>query len=96
VIRCKWKFREGASRLFVWGAVLIAILWALQPFFLRTRHHGGVNLSAWGKAPELVVLSVLVVSGGLLFWWILDRLFWRKYFPTQDSPKPPEKRDVYK
>jgi len=48
------------------------------------------------KVPELVVLSVLVVSGGLLFWWFLERLYWRKYFPTQDSPNPSEKRDLYR
>jgi len=33
-------------------------------------------------------LSLVVVAGGLLFWWGLERLFWRKYFPPRNLPEP--------
>jgi hypothetical protein len=36
----------------------------------------------------LILLSFSVVAGGLLFWWGLERLFWRKYFTPRNLPEP--------
>lgn len=41
----------------------------------------------------LLGVSVALVALGLIGWWLLSALFWRKYFPTQSPPRPPERRD---
>lgn len=34
----------------------------------------------------LLGVSVALVALGLIGWWLLSALFWRKYFPTQSPP----------
>ncbi|NLI96825.1 MAG: hypothetical protein GX436_08985 [Synergistaceae bacterium] len=82
------------SRIFFWVSILIALAWGLQPFFIRAfRWQKGLEttVAVSGGKSEIFLLAFLVVCGGLLFWVFLERLFWRKYFPTQEMPDPPAK-----
>jgi len=76
----------------MWFSLFLAIGWLVRQAFTPGKDsllvlQEGVHP---GK-PGLFVLSISIVAVGLLFWWGLDLLFWRKYFPTQIPPKSPVK-----
>lgn len=85
-IRGRW--RRGV----IWLSVSLAIGWLLRNLFFPANET--LPLLQQKRLPgnlELLFLSISVVAAGLLFWWGLDILFWRKYFPTQNPPKSPPK-----
>lgn len=38
----------------------------------------------------LLGIALSLVLLGLAVWWALSAFFWRKYFPTQSPPSPPD------
>lgn len=76
----------------MWLSLLVAVTWSLSPFFTREGRDPFIRQEVLSPANTgLLLLSIFVVAGGILFWWGLDHLFWHKYFPTQTPPNPPER-----
>lgn len=78
------------GRGLMWFSLFLAIGWFLRHVFSPANE--SLPMLQEGRLPGnlgLFFLSILVVAVGLLFWWGLDLLFWRKYFPTQTPPKSP-------
>jgi hypothetical protein len=76
----------------MWFSLLLAVGWLVRQVFTPGKDsllvlQEGIHPGKSG----LLVLSISIVAVGLLSWWGLDLLFWRKYFPTQIPPKSPVK-----
>ena len=48
----------------------------------------GRSFGRFGPLPAMVALGVGAVVLGVGLWWLLERTFWHKYFPTQTPPPP--------
>ena len=48
----------------------------------------GRSTGRFGSLPAMVALGVGAVVLGVGLWWLLERTFWHKYFPTQMPPPP--------
>ena len=46
------------------------------------------RMGRFGPLPAMVALGVGAVVLGVGLWWLLERTFWHKYFPTQMPPPP--------
>ena len=46
------------------------------------------RMGRFGSLPAMVALGVAAVVLGVGLWWLLERTFWHKYFPTQMPPPP--------
>jgi len=76
----------------MWCSLFLAMGWLVRQAF--TPGNESLLVLQEGLHPGklgLFFLSISIVAVGLLFWWGLEVLFWRKYFPTQIPPKPPVK-----
>lgn len=74
-----------------WKRILLSVLvLALLGFWARKPAPVGEGIILPGKG-TLFLLSIVIVLCGLIFWWGIEKIFWRKYFPTQDIPVPVEK-----
>lgn len=79
------------GRGLMWFSLFLAIGWLLRHVFFPASKT--LPMRQEGSFPGnlgLLFLSVSLVAAGLLLWWGLDLLFWRKYFPTQIPPKSPD------
>jgi len=89
----RFTFRPVGGRWgsgLMWFSLFLAIGWFLRQIFFPANE--SLLMLQEGRLPGnlgLFFLSISVVAVGLLFWWGLDLLFWRKYFPTQNPPKSP-------
>ena len=73
-----------------WLMISLSVLCLfLVGFFLRKPAPLAEGVVLPGKG-TLVLLSMVIVFCGLLFWWGVEKIFWRKYFPTQDPQRPIE------
>lgn len=80
------------GRGLMWFSLFLAIGWLLRHVFSPSNEpHPMRQEGSFPGNLGLFFLSIALVAAGLLFWWGLDRLFWRKYFPTQIPPKSPVK-----
>jgi len=71
-----------------WKMILLSMLGlVLVGFLVRKPAPVAEGVILPGKG-ALLFLSMVIVAGGLLFWWGIEKVFWRKYFPTQDTPRP--------
>ena len=86
-----WKQSPGGQRSRgKWLMILLSVLCLfLVGFFLRKPAPLAEGVVLPGKG-TLVLLSMVIVFCGLLFWWGVEKIFWRKYFPTQDPQRPIE------
>lgn len=80
-----WQHGKFQSVL-KWLALGVVVLWLVR--FLGGGFRRGPELPASGSG--LFLLAVGLVLGGLVLWKMLTVFFWRKYFPTQNPPEPPE------
>ncbi len=84
--------RKGWHLLLSGGAVLFAAGWFLNHLLPSGKvPHNGDGLLPLGNT-QMATLAVALAVAGLLLWWGLEQLFWRKYFPTQDTPESTRKR----
>jgi len=80
-------------------AVAVVAMWAVRAFLFVRSGPGGAYYNdgygwhfGWGMSmmffPGMLFAAIVMVLLGVGLWWLLNSLFWRKYFPTS-APYPP-------